>query len=180
MNPVVRRARPDDAETIANVHIRGWQVAYRGLLPDHYLGALSDAIEQRSAFWRREISTPRSIRSEIWVADRQAQVEGFAAIGPARDADNTTGELYAIYVNPNCWGQGLGRLLFTGATGRLAALGYSTAILWVLESNKRARRFYEIAGWASDGGTKLETIPDGIQLQEVSYRIRLRRENEES
>jgi len=180
MTPLVRRATADDAATIANVHIRSWQVAYRGQLPDHFLDALSQAIEPRSAFWRKEIATPRSSRNEIWVADPRAQVEAFAAIGPARNADSLTGELYAIYVNPGCWGQGLGRALFAHATRRLAALGYSTAILWVLESNRRAGRFYEVAGWATDGGTKLETIPDGIQLQEVSYRIRLHRENEES
>lgn len=109
MNPLVRLAMPDDAETIATVHIRGWQSAYRGQLLDHYLDGLNQATEQRSAFWRREISTPRSNRNEIWVADWRSQVEGFAAIGPARNGDaSTTGEVYAIYVNPICWGQGLG------------------------------------------------------------------------
>lgn len=181
MNPLVRLAKPDDAETIAAVHIRGWQSAYRGQLPDDYLEGLSQATEERSAFWRKEISTPRSNRNETWVSDWQSQVEGFAAIGPAGSAEvNTTGEVYAIDVNPICWGQGLGRALFAHVTNRLAALKYSTAILWVLESNKRARRFYEVAGWAADGGTKLETIPDGIQLQEVSYSIRFHRKNEES
>ena len=39
------------------------------------------------------------------------QVDAFAAIGPAREANpNVTGELYAIYVDPDCWGQGLGGL----------------------------------------------------------------------
>jgi len=48
------------------------------------------------------------------------------------------------------------------------------AILWVLESNRRARRFYEIAGWIPDGDAKTENRPDGIQLREVRYRIDLR------
>jgi GNAT superfamily N-acetyltransferase len=180
MNTLVRLAMPDDSETIATVHIRGWQGAYRGQLPDQYLDSLDHETERRSAFWRKEISTPRSKRNEIWVVECRAQVEGFAATGPARNAGASTGEVYAIYVNPIHWGQGLGRALFAHATNRLAALGYSTAILWVLASNERARRFYEVSGWAADGGTKQETICDGIVLREVSYSIRFHQENEES
>jgi GNAT superfamily N-acetyltransferase len=89
------------------------------------------------------------------------------------------GELYAIYLDPQCWGQGLGRKLLAHATRRLLSHGYSIAILWVLESNRRARRFYEIAGWTLDGATKLENIPDGIELREVSYQISFSREEEE-
>ncbi len=180
MNALVRRAIPEDAEAIAAVHIQSWQIAYRGQLPGHYLDHLGNEFEGRNAFWRTEISSPRTRTNEVWVADSQTQVDGFVAIGPARGADpNVTGEIYAIYVNPSRWDQGLGRALFTHATQRLASLGYSTAILWVLESNTRARRFYEVAGWALDGGAKLESIPDGIELREVSYRILFRPENEE-
>lgn len=170
---------PEDAEPIAALHIRTWQIAYQGQLPDDYLDNLSQQLKRRIEFWRTEISTPRTSQNEIWVVDTETRVDGFAAIGPAREADpNLIGELYAIYVDPNRWGQGLGRALFTHATNRLASLEYSTAILWVLESNVRARRFYEIAGWSVDGGSKLESRP-GLDLREVSYRILFHRENEE-
>jgi hypothetical protein len=36
----VRPARPDDALPVAGVHVRSWQAAYRGLLPDDYLDGL--------------------------------------------------------------------------------------------------------------------------------------------
>ena len=36
----VRRATPEDAAGVAGVHVRSWQVAYRGLLPDDYLDGL--------------------------------------------------------------------------------------------------------------------------------------------
>src|SRR5580704_17872478 len=36
----VRPARPDDAGAVAAVHVRSWQVGYRGLLPDAYLEGL--------------------------------------------------------------------------------------------------------------------------------------------
>jgi GNAT superfamily N-acetyltransferase len=180
MERLVHRAVPEDAEAIAALHIRSWQIAYRGQLPDEYLDQLGEQLSQRREFWRTQISTPPTTKNEIWVVGPEARVDAFAAIGPAREADpNVTGELYAIYVDPNCWGQGLGRALFTHATGRFRSLGYATAILWVLTSNIRARRFYEIAGWSEDGGSKLESLP-GFELRELSYRILFRRPNEES
>jgi GNAT superfamily N-acetyltransferase len=180
MEALVRRAVPEDAEAIAALHIRSWQIAYRGQLPDQYLDQLGEQLSRRGEFWRTHISNPPTSKNEIWVVDTETRVDAFAAIGPAREADpNVTGELYAIYVDPDRWGQGLGRALFTHATGRLKSHGYSTAILWVLASNIRARRFYEIAGWSVDGGSKLESQA-GFELRELSYRILFRRQNEES
>ena len=37
---LLRAAKPDDAMEVANVHVRSWQVGYRGLMPDDYLDAL--------------------------------------------------------------------------------------------------------------------------------------------
>ena len=42
-------------------------------------------------------------------------------------------------------------------------------MLWVLDTNIRARRFYEVAGWKPDGGLKTETLGD-LLLSEVRYR----------
>jgi ribosomal protein S18 acetylase RimI-like enzyme len=177
----VRRARPNDAPAMAAVHIRTWQSAYRRQLPDDYLDSLSQELPRRTEMWQKEISTPRSAKHELWLAGSDRPVDGFVAFGPARDADpNVTGEIYAIYVSPDRWGRGLGRVLFSHATNRQASFGYAEAILWVLESNTRARRFYEIAGWTADGGTKLETHPNGVQLREVRYRFSFSRKNEES
>jgi len=175
MDAVIRPAASDDAEAIATVHIRTWQAAYRGQLPDQFLDQLSGQLRQRADFWRAHISNPPTPQHEVWVgALDKKHVEGFIAIGPARDADpKITGEVYAIYVEPENWGQGLGRMLMTQGARRLASLGFSAALLWVLESNGRARRFYEIAGWSTDGRTKIETRPDGIELREVSYKITL-------
>jgi len=172
MNGLIRRAVVKDAEPIATLHIRTWQEAYRGQLPDHFLASLGQELERRIEFWKTQISTSHTNKTEIWVVDKETKIEGFVAIGPAREGDaSLTGEVYAIYVDPNRWGQGLGRKLFSHATGRLASLGYSTAVLWVLESNRRARRFYETAGWAADGRTKLEKRPDDVELREVRYWI---------
>jgi GNAT superfamily N-acetyltransferase len=179
MQATVRQAVAADADPVARVHILTWQAAYRGQIPDSYLDGLNSEVPARVEFWRKQIASQNAGRHEIWVASLGPELEAFAALGPAREEDpSVTGEVYAIYVNPSRWGQGRGRALFAHSIKRLASLGYATAILWVLESNNRARRFYEIAGWILDGATKTEKRPDGIELREVRYRIDLCREEE--
>jgi ribosomal protein S18 acetylase RimI-like enzyme len=58
------------------------------------------------------------------------------------------------------------------AVGDLRSRGFRTATLWVLESNDRARRFYELAGWKPDGTTASERI-DCALLPTVRYRTDL-------
>jgi RimJ/RimL family protein N-acetyltransferase len=51
------------------------------------------------------------------------------------------------------------------------AAGYSSVTLWVLRDNRRARRFYERAGFAPDGATNVLT---GLgDVRELRYRQRL-------
>jgi hypothetical protein len=51
----------------------------------------------------------------------------------------------------------------------LAGAGFTAATLWVLESNARARRFYEACGWSADGTAKVDDSR-GFPLSEVRYR----------
>jgi GNAT superfamily N-acetyltransferase len=41
-----------------------------------------------------------------------------------------TGEVFAIYADPDAWGMGTGRTLMGTAVAELARLGYADAILW--------------------------------------------------
>lgn len=47
--------------------------------------------------------------------------------------------------------------------------GFARVTLWVLDSNQRARRFYEKAGFTTDGASKTETVAPGVVLEEVRY-----------
>src|SRR5215467_3014345 len=113
MDTLVRRAALEDAEAIAAVHTRTWQAAYRGQVPDHYLDQLDQQLERRIQSWRNWISTESQNGHEVWVSDAVGHVDGFVHIGPARDSGSEpTGEVYAIYVDPIRWNQGVGRALF--------------------------------------------------------------------
>ena len=168
----IRRALPDDALGVATVHVRSWQAAYRGLLPDVYLDQLD--VERRRVGWARTIEETEWPRNGTLVATKaNANVVGFAHVGPARDDDldpAVVGELAAIYALPEVWGSGVGRRLMAAAANVLRDAGFGDAILWVLEGNDRARRFYEIGGWGPDGTAKDVMIAD-TPLAEVRYRL---------
>ena len=73
--------------------------------------------------------------------------------GPTGDDETPagTGELFAIYLAEHAAGTGIGATLLERAERQLRDEGFSRATLWVLETNDRARRFYERHGWVWDG-----------------------------
>ena len=171
--PTIRLATPADAGSIAEVHVRSWQSAYRGVLPDDLLDSLS--VDARERFWAGPWWDTRGGR--LYVAEVAARIVAFAAIGPSRDADAgpSTGELYAIYADPDVWGRGVGRLLMDASVAALRDAGFSEATLWVLVGNERGRHFYDAAGWRPDGARRVDELRPGVNAEEIRYRIGLGR-----
>lgn len=164
---VVREAEIGDAPAIGYVHVRSWQEAYRGQVPDTYLDRLS--IGQRIDVWRDMLATGSDETN--WVVMLHGEVVGFAGAGPSRDADADlrTGELFAIYLLAGHWGAGAGSALLDRAVGWLRER-FDEATLWVLATNARATHFYEMHGWRRDGATK-DDDRGSFVLHEVRYRI---------
>ena len=160
----IRHARRGDADEVARVHVRAWQAAYSGLLPDAYLDALRP--EDRAGYYRFE--DPDSDVPLTVVALEGSTITGFTTTGPCADDPDETGELYALYVDPPFWGSGTGRSLIARARDRLRDRGFSRAVLWVLAGNERAERFYRIEGWSGDG-TQREAEVWGIGVEELRY-----------
>jgi GNAT superfamily N-acetyltransferase len=147
-------------------------------MPDELLDGLS--VERRAAVWRSIVETDR-VGEAVLVLEGDAGIEGFAHLCAARfdGAPADTGEVTSIYLLPGSWGRGWGRTLMEASIRRMADEGYRRAILWVLEGNERARRFYEAAGWTLDGAQKTEHIGvgtgagAGTTITEVRYRRNL-------
>jgi GNAT superfamily N-acetyltransferase len=167
MTPV-RLATAADADAIGRIQVETWTTAYAGLLPQETIDAFD--VSTRQEMWRGGLSrTPRP-GSATFVALVDDEVVGFATVGGSHSEDGA-GELYAIYVHPSRWGHGAGRALIERAEESLRGSGFPHALLWVLEGNERAERFYESAGWERDG----EKVDDfqGATVTESRYRKRL-------
>lgn len=143
----LRPAVPDDAMAVAEVHVRAWQAAYRGLMPaEHLAGLRPQERARRYEFASLDPTQPRTL-----VAVEADTVLGFATVSSARDEEaGGQGELCALYVEPDCWGRGIGQALASAARSELYRLGFRRAVLWVVAGNARAQRFYRGDGWTAD------------------------------
>ncbi len=162
---IVRPAVAGDSALLADIHVASWQAAYRGVFPDDYLDGLDRGA--RARWFRKAMGENRS----IFVApdDRPA---GFCWVGAS--PEEGWGEVFSIYVQPDQWGMGRGRDLLRAGEEELASQGFKKAYLWVLDSNRRARSFYERQGWALAKRIRLEEIA-GTQVTEVRYEVDLTR-----
>jgi GNAT superfamily N-acetyltransferase len=150
---------------MGDIHVRAWQRAYTGQMPAAYLDALHP--DDRAGMWHETLNAES--RSEIFVAERDDMIVGFAVIGPAQE-NPEVGELYAINVDPDVWNQGAGSALLDAAHHALAVTGYPRAALWVLPENDRARRFYERRMWRCDEEYRdLDVL--GVRVSEVRYSL---------
>jgi ribosomal protein S18 acetylase RimI-like enzyme len=168
---VVRQARAEDARAIAAIHVHSWQVACQGIVPSAFLGSLS--VEQRENVWRQNLEQGTS---ETWVAEEGSHVLGWISAARSRgdsDALPTTEEVWAIYVDPPYWRQGVGRHLWREAEGHLDASGFLELTLWVLKDNGHAIAFYESIGLIIEPGSEKAITLGRAELLEIRLRKRL-------
>ncbi|MFH8466354.1 GNAT family N-acetyltransferase [Streptomyces sp. NPDC017991] len=175
--PRIREMTLSDCPRVAEIRVRGWQSAYKGLMPQSYL----DDLDVSAELPRRRAHFERAAGTDVvnLVAESAGVVVGWACHGPYRDeeprAQDTRGagdagdaELYAIYVDPDRIGRGVGRALLRASVERCAAAGHDRMLLWVLQENADARRFYERAGFTADGTEEPYEV-EGVLVPEVRY-----------
>lgn len=162
----VRSAAASDVDAIARVHVLGWQHAYAGILSPDFLASLS--VERRAPMWAEAIEK-RTQR--LLVAEAAGQVVGFAAFGPCRDdeAHATVFEVWAIYLDPQFIGSGVGRSLWLSSLATMKLAGATRVTLWVLAKNALAIRFYRAAGFTEEIGSRKSIQVGGVLVDEVRY-----------
>ena len=162
---VLRPGEPRDAIAVAQVQVASWRAAYAGLVPDDVLETLD--VVKRVRGWIALLD--RGVR--LVVAQAGDEVVGYASAGASRDEDAVAGlgELYALYVHPDHWRRGIGRLLHDDALDGLCAERAATAMLWVLAGSVSGRAFFDALGWRPDGAVRTEQLPGGL-LEEARYR----------
>ena len=165
----IRPASPSDVDAIASLHLASWRTAYRGIVPDEFLAAIT--LESRVIRWRNALSSSESPPTETIVAVDGNTIQGVCNFGPRRRPQSTgVGEVRALHVEPTSRRRGIGQRLLDEALRRLAIRGFGGAVLWVLRDNVDARHFYEAQGWAVTGEEMVEER-DGYAIPETRYAI---------
>lgn len=156
---VLREGGASDASTIADIHTRSWQTAYRGLgvLSDAYLDGVASA--EMHAKWRERMTAPVA-GQYVWCADLDGETIGFLC---AMREDNTPwGALVDnLHLLPASRGHGVGKCLMGKAARWAASQGITQLHLLVYEANTAAIGFYEALGGVSVSRDWLETADGG-------------------
>lgn len=163
---MIRKATQEDIPAIAALHIEGWKAAYGGLVDQGYLDGLS--IEKRTADWQGWMATGES---DILIAEQDGHTVGFITTGRTKTPPPGSSpirplysaEVYALYLHPDVWRQGIGKALLCQAASNLKAQKHSTLCLWVLDGNARAKAFYEKMGGQKVGSKVVEIGPSKVK-----------------
>lgn len=166
----IRFATPADIPAIARIHVEGWQAAYGGLVDQAYLDSLS--VEQRQENWQEWMG---SGETSVLLAEIGGLPAGFAAYGRTKTAPPGDSkirplypaEIYALYLLPDFWRQGIGTALIRQAAKNLKEMKMNGMCLWVLDGNHRAKSFYEKT-YGQRVGKKMIAIGPS-DLKEVCY-----------
>ncbi|MFL0268070.1 GNAT family N-acetyltransferase [Candidatus Clostridium radicumherbarum] len=164
---IIRQATISDAWNIAKVNVDAWRTTYKGIVSDDYLNELSyNNLEKR---WMTFINDSSKGKINIFVSENEEnEIIGFASCGIEREIDNPTyGELYAIYIIKEYQNKGVGKILFDCVIKKLNELKFNLMLIWALEDNLQACRFYELMGGEK---VKEKYIKIGNNtLKEVAY-----------
>ena len=153
----------DDPLEISNIYEQSWKSAYKGIIPQNFLDSIP------AGKWVKNL---KSGSMQSLVIEVNGKLTGTAGICPSRWETYTGyGEIVSIYLLPEYIGRGYGKLLFERCVSELRKMGFNDIILWVLEENERARRFYERKGMTCTGEVMEDEI-GGKKLREIMYILR--------
>lgn len=155
----IRNMRRSDEAEVGRLYVRSWQAGYKGLLPQDYLDGL-DAWRWNSKF--------TDLPGSFVITDGDV-IAGHSCARPAADeAMPGWGEVWTLYVLPEYWGRGFGKALLSNSVSWLSGQGFDNVYLWALETNLRARGFYERNGFAASADT-LECEVGGVVVKDIRY-----------
>jgi GNAT superfamily N-acetyltransferase len=158
-NVSVRDAQAEDAEAFVCAYELAWDAMAAPVIGKGLAEFAS--FESRLASFRAGLEEA-SPDARMLVAEDGDSIVGVATCR----GDGESCELRALYVVPDAWGTGVAQRLMESALDAMRKRGAVEAVLWVVEANGRARRFYEREGWTLDG----EKRASQLGPQEVRYR----------
>ena len=144
-------AKKEMSEKIAHVHIKTWQHAYKGIVPQSFLDSMTE--ENRAEKYKFENELEKG--HFFFAVKIDNYIAGFLYLCRCRDDDSKdAGEIGGIYLLPEYQHKGYGAKMMEYAIDFLRDKGHNTIKIWVLEQNEKAISFYNKFGFSFDGSKK--------------------------
>lgn len=161
----IRLATLSDAKYCADIHAQSWKFAYSDVVSKEII----DKYNARwPMIWNKMLA--KNINSH-YVITLDDVIIGFLTISVARDDDlkESFYEIVGLYLIPENIGAGYGKRTMDWIKKEIKNRGYDKISLWVLEENNRARRFYEKAGFVTDGKIKSSGLADTKEIRYICH-----------
>ncbi|MDZ7701560.1 MAG: GNAT family N-acetyltransferase [Halobacteriales archaeon] len=139
----VREATEADLGRVTEIAEAAWGVAHEPIVGADAVASFLAAHYGRESF-EPYLSADRALLAVA--EDDDAEVVGFVSVSPDEDAPGRF-NLGRIYVDPDRWGEGVGRQLLDHAESAVTDRGGERIRLGVMVENDRAVGFYESAGY---------------------------------
>ena len=150
----------DNLLEISEIYEKSWKYAYKDIIPTDYLDSIP------TGRWANCIT---KVGMHSLVITEKNKIIGTASFCKSRWKQyDEYGEIVSIYFLPEYMGKGYGRYLLNSCIDELKKSGFQKTLLWVLEENQRARRFYEKNGFVCTGNILDDNI-GGKDLREIMY-----------
>ena len=160
---------PAEAAALRELHLTTWEATYRDRASEAWYGKRLAAHAVRD--WGEIVRSRAARGGGVLTARSAGRIVGLCQYGPTEDPDHDpeqVGQIQRLYVHPERQGIGIGRSLLTASVDRIRRRGGCRTTLWVLETDQRARAFYERLGWNPDGARRTRPPTD------LRYGLRLR------
>lgn len=146
---VVRPATIHDKDPITQVQLRSQTAAFSHIFSKNSLQSNSFFHHTKNR-WQNVLKNPPS---GLWtlVACKRERVVAFTQVAGF--------EVGYFYVCPSSWGSGVAHTLHEGLVSEFERRNTTNAVLWVLEENVRAQKFYSSVGWRETSARRLTTFP---------------------
>lgn len=150
----------DDLRAVGEVYAEGWKNAYQRILPQRFLDKLNH--ERWSAVLHADPSSTIGLFED-------GRLLGAATLGfPREEGREGFGEIFSLYLLPDCIGQGYGTALLAAAEARLREDGCKGVTVWVMCANTRAVSFYLRKGYRPSGRMQSERYGEAdVELMEL-------------
>lgn len=152
--------KDDNYLEISKIYESSWKYAYKDIIPQDYLANIP------TGQWANSINKA-GMNSLVLIEN--GRMAGTASFCKSRwEKYSDYGEIVSLYFLPDYIGKGYGKLLLNKCIEELKQCGFSKVLLWVLEDNHRARKFYEKNGFIYSG-VLLDDNIGGKKVREVLY-----------
>lgn len=140
MSYTIEQAKLGDEAALAYIQTESWKAGFRGILDPETLAQYTQ-LDRATAMYRRLLENPMG---HGYLLKIDGQPHCIAWWGDARDEDAAGyAELICIHSLEGHWRRGYGSRMMETVLRDAAAAGYKKILLWVFETNSRARSFYE-------------------------------------